>query len=184
MTQYAYFDSTQPAPQPVLGWYDTVAYPGVALPPAQDLLLLTPQQWNVSRTGNYWSVDAGQLVQFFAPLLSNAGVPQTDVNGNLILPGVVVPAVAVFTPVSGATITIPNNVSTVYIQGSTALASLTIDLPVAPVDNQELVIIFQVAVTALTLTPAAGYTSLVSYSGVSVSLGSRITSQLDGTVWC
>ena len=184
MTQYAYFDSTQPAPQPVLGWYDTVAYPGQSLPPVQDLLVLTPQQWGASRTGGYWAVDGSALVQFFNPILSVAGVPQTDANGNLLLPGLVIPASAIFTPTSGSTITVPNNTAEVLIKGGSTLAALTVDLPPEPVNKQPLTLIFEIGVTSLTITPPAGYTVNSPVTGVSVGAGSRIALTLDGTLWC
>lgn len=47
MPKFAQFDPAAPAPQPVIGWYDTdfVNYPN--LPPASNLLELTQDQWNL-----------------------------------------------------------------------------------------------------------------------------------------
>lgn len=66
MTQYAYFDHTQPAPSPVIGWYDTAAFAYPALPEADDLLELTPEEW-AARLGAAWGVAAGALVAMPAP---------------------------------------------------------------------------------------------------------------------
>jgi hypothetical protein len=67
MTQYAYYDHTQPAPQPVLGWYDTGLFDySAALPAAGDLLELTADQWNARLTG-LWAVSSGVLVAYTPP---------------------------------------------------------------------------------------------------------------------
>ena len=102
----------------------------------------------------------------------------------LIGPEITTPVSSGSTPTTGATVTIPNNVKTYYIRGTGTLASLTIDLPTAPVDNQDLVIVFQIAVTSLTITAAAGYTTNLATSGVPITAGSRVIYNLDGTVWC
>jgi parallel beta-helix repeat protein len=116
----------------------------------------------------------------------HAGAPMLSVSttGNAAATGVVTQGVYGVSPASGATVTIPNNVRTVYIRGSTTLASLTINLPVAPVDNQELVIILQVAVTSLTITPAAGFTMDSPIIGAPVTTNKKVWLVLDGTVWC
>jgi hypothetical protein len=54
------FDSTVPAPSPVLGFYDTEAQPQV------NLVTLTDAQW-ASRTNGYWAVVRGQLVPYTPP---------------------------------------------------------------------------------------------------------------------
>jgi hypothetical protein len=46
MPRYAYFDHTQPAPQRVLGWFDTDAHAFTALPDRADLLILSDAQWD------------------------------------------------------------------------------------------------------------------------------------------
>ena len=68
MTQYAYFDSTKPDPKPVTGWYDTgaVVYPN--LPPAANLLPLTPAQW-ATRLTSQWAVSGGALVSYAPPVV-------------------------------------------------------------------------------------------------------------------
>lgn len=71
--QYARFDHTQPAPRPVIGWYDTglVDY-GDTLPDAADLLEVTAEQW-AARVEQLWAVDAnGALVAGTPPPLSPA----------------------------------------------------------------------------------------------------------------
>ena len=112
------------------------------------------------------------------------GVAGIDANGNLVSSGVVTQAASGSSPTTGSTVTIPNNVKTYSVRGAATLASLTIDLPLQPVDNQDLVIVFQVAVTSLTITPGAGYTSNLPIAGVAIQAGSRIVYNLDGTVWC
>jgi hypothetical protein len=66
MTQYAYFNSAADAPQPVLGWYDTVAVKYHTLPPAANLLALTPAQWYARMPGP-WAVMGRTLVPYTAP---------------------------------------------------------------------------------------------------------------------
>ncbi len=63
MPKYACFDSTAPAPAPVLGWYDTDRAKYAKMPAAADLLVLTYEQW-LNRLGNPsgWAVSNGALV--------------------------------------------------------------------------------------------------------------------------
>lgn len=71
MTQYAAFNSSIPSPSPITGWYDTefATYPN--LPPASDLLEVTPAQW-AARLENPsgWAVSNGALVAYTAPVPS------------------------------------------------------------------------------------------------------------------
>lgn len=65
MTQYAYFRSADPAPSPVIGWYDTGEFAYASLPAADDLLEVTAEQW----TGHFanpsgWAVSNGALVTY------------------------------------------------------------------------------------------------------------------------
>ncbi|MDR3736024.1 MAG: hypothetical protein P4L10_10875 [Acidobacteriaceae bacterium] len=80
MTQYAYFDSTISAPSPVVSWPDTEFLPLVNMPPAADLLALTPAQWDARMTG-LWAVSNGALVAYtppvIAPTLAEAQATQT-----------------------------------------------------------------------------------------------------------
>lgn len=68
MTRYAYYDSTQPAPQRVIGWYDTefVNYP--TLPIDESLLIVSDAQWDDRMTDpSGWAVDSGTLVAYVPP---------------------------------------------------------------------------------------------------------------------
>lgn len=67
MTQYAYFDSTVPAPSPVLGWYDTSVHDYPTLPPSIDLLQLADD--DQSRFSGPWAVANGVLVAYTPPAL-------------------------------------------------------------------------------------------------------------------
>ncbi|OYV43402.1 MAG: hypothetical protein B7X10_06400, partial [Burkholderiales bacterium 21-58-4] len=66
MTQYAYFNSSASGPQPVLGWYDTVAISYPTLPTDSDLLPVTTQQW-VARMSQLWVVNNGTLEAYVPP---------------------------------------------------------------------------------------------------------------------
>lgn len=69
MPQYAYFDSSAPAPAPVTGWYDTdfVTYPN--LPAAADLLAVTAAQWDAHMANPAgWAVSNGALVAYTPPV--------------------------------------------------------------------------------------------------------------------
>jgi len=63
MTQYAYFDSTKPAPQNVIGWYDTGVLNYETLPSPNDLLELTPEQWRAHFANpSGWAVINDKLI--------------------------------------------------------------------------------------------------------------------------
>jgi hypothetical protein len=84
MALLAYFDSTQPAPQPVLAWYDTgvIAYP--ALPASANLLQLTPTQW-ASRMTGLWAVQGGALVASTAPAPTLAEDAMAAIGAGLMI---------------------------------------------------------------------------------------------------
>jgi hypothetical protein len=68
MPQYACFDHTAPSPQPVIGWYDTdaVSYPN--LPPSDNLLAVSADQWTARLTNpSGWMIASGALVPYVAP---------------------------------------------------------------------------------------------------------------------
>ena len=70
MTQYAYFDSTQPAPQQIIGWYDTGALTYATLPVASDLLAVTPSQLAEHFANpSGWAVSNGALVPHTPPVV-------------------------------------------------------------------------------------------------------------------
>lgn len=56
MPRYAHFDHTQPAPRPVIGWFDTDAFDYVNPPPPDDMLEVTSEQW-AARLPGQWAVD-------------------------------------------------------------------------------------------------------------------------------
>lgn len=65
MSQYAQYDPSATAPQPVIGWYDTVVFEYADLPPSNALVQVTAQQWTQHFANpNGWTVSSGQL---FAP---------------------------------------------------------------------------------------------------------------------
>lgn len=74
MPKFAQFDPAAPAPQPVIGWYDTDALDYPNLPPAEKLLKLTESQWDGRMDTPF--VQAGLLIAAPAPtaaqLLVNA----------------------------------------------------------------------------------------------------------------
>jgi hypothetical protein len=66
MTQYAYFDATQPDPKPVIGWYDTSLYHYPNLPAAANLLEMSTGAWE-RRLEGLWAVSGGALVPYSPP---------------------------------------------------------------------------------------------------------------------
>jgi hypothetical protein len=69
MPQYAHFDHTAAAPQPVLGWYDTdfAEYPDQ--PDAADLFEMTPEQW-AARSLEPCAIDNGEIIVLPPPPLT------------------------------------------------------------------------------------------------------------------
>lgn len=70
MTQYVSFDSSKPDPKPIIGWWDTsfIDYPN--LPPASDLLEVTPAQWTQHMADlrlSSFTIQAGALVYAVVP---------------------------------------------------------------------------------------------------------------------
>lgn len=69
MPKYANYDSTQPSPSPVFGWYDTdfANYPN--LPDAANLLELSDADWKLHLTQGApeYAVDSGSLVPYTPP---------------------------------------------------------------------------------------------------------------------
>lgn len=61
-------------------------------------------------------------------------------------------------PVSGATVTIPNNCSWQHINPSGALSSLTVVMPANPIGGQEVLITVTQPITSFTLSPNTGQT--------------------------
>jgi hypothetical protein len=67
MTKFAYFDSSRPSPQPVLGWYDTELFNYPRLPAPSNMLALTDAQWSVRVVGS-WAVNGTQLIAYEHPV--------------------------------------------------------------------------------------------------------------------
>jgi len=85
------------------------------------------------------------------------------------------------TPTTGFTNTIPNGITTYILSPSGTLASGTITLPSSPVQNQYLVVLFDKAITSLTINPSSGQ-SLVG-SQASAAANSSIVFTYSGTTW-
>jgi len=68
MPKFAYFDHTTPAPQRIMGWYDTdfVDYPN--LPDPADLFEMTQAQWD-ARSLSPSALDNGEIVVLPTPPL-------------------------------------------------------------------------------------------------------------------
>lgn len=72
MAKYVSYDSENPAPSPVNGWYDAdtinygAGFPAVnKLPAGGQLLEITTEQWAATRTNlNGWAVSNGALVPY------------------------------------------------------------------------------------------------------------------------
>lgn len=70
MTQYVSYDPSKPDPKPIIGWWDTsfANYPN--LPPASDLLEVTPAQWTQHIADlrlSSFTIQAGALVYAVVP---------------------------------------------------------------------------------------------------------------------
>jgi hypothetical protein len=68
MTQYVSFNSAQPDPKPITGSYDTAFATWPNMPPAVDLLALTPTQWAAYIANpNGWVISGGAIVAATVP---------------------------------------------------------------------------------------------------------------------
>jgi hypothetical protein len=104
MPQYANFDHAAPAPQPVTGWYDTDALVYPDPPPPEDMLELTPEQWDVRMDGQ-WAVADGALVPY-----TPSPIPPTTPDGiyaSLLTQGITITSDS--TPALNATYPITEN---------------------------------------------------------------------------
>ncbi len=137
-----------------------------------DLLRLVP----ISGFSNYLALSPGSASQA-AALVSAGALPDSGValagagNGAVALgtAGANGSPVALLgaraeqsysyqTPSSGASLAVPNNCSLLQIAGSATLAALSVTLPAAPIDGQEVTIATLPAISALTLSANAGQT--------------------------
>lgn len=70
MPKYAYFNSTQTAPQQVIGWYDTDLFTYTNLPTSENLVEVSELQWNARLSNpSAWAIDGGDLVSYSPPIL-------------------------------------------------------------------------------------------------------------------
>lgn len=77
MTQYAQFNPSL-APAPVTGWYDTGVADYPNLPPAANLLEVTPAQWAAHMANpSGWAVQNGSLIAYTAPVPAPTLAQQT-----------------------------------------------------------------------------------------------------------
>lgn len=82
MPKYAQFDPSVPAPQPVIGWYDTDAFDYPNLPAAANLLELTQEQWDARLITPF--VKNGALVAAPVPTAAQALKAAKDAQIELI----------------------------------------------------------------------------------------------------
>ena len=54
------------ATAPALGWFDTICFPAISLPPLANLITLTEAEWEAHFAGN-WAVSEGGLVPHVLP---------------------------------------------------------------------------------------------------------------------
>lgn len=97
--------------------------------------------------------------------IGTAGNSQTlmmDANNNLIIGSIVDGDTSYSTPTTGTTVVIPENSKTHIVNPSATLAALTVQLPATPTtqsgDSFRLWVIFNAAVTELTVTEGSGTT--------------------------
>jgi hypothetical protein len=90
-------------------------------------------------------------------------------------------------PLTGASVTIANNIGSLVIDPAGTIAALTVVMPAAPVDGQWLNIASSNTVTALTLTPGAGQTIAQAPTAITVSTtapyGYRFIYRAANTKW-
>lgn len=83
-------------------------------------------------------------------------------------------AVAYINPTSGSSVTVSDYTGGIYIQGSSALATLSVMLPASPVDDQTCTICSQSGVTALMLTANTGQSIFPPTTPTALSAGISI----------
>ncbi len=87
------------------------------------------------------------------------------------------------TPASGAALLVPNNCSLLQIAGSATLASLSITMPAAPIDGQEVTIATLPTITALTLQANTGQTISGAPSTMAGNSAIRFIFFATGSLW-
>lgn len=107
-----------------------------------------------------------------------------DANGNFItLKSVADQSYSLQTPVTGFSITIANNISTLLVNPAGPLASGTIIMPATPVDGQNINISTTHSITALTLSPNAGQTVTLPPLTLTAGSGIQYIYNLANTTW-
>ncbi len=87
------------------------------------------------------------------------------------------------TPASGAALVVPNNCSLLQIAGSATLAALSVTLPAAPIDGQEVTIATIPAITALTLNANTGQTIAGAPTALSANSAARFIFFATSALW-
>lgn len=118
MPKFAYFDASQPSPQPVIGWLDTDAATYATMPASIDLLTLSEAQWAArSTTPAGWEVSSGTLTARVSPPILpptlaqqaaaavNAGLT-IALSGSITLPATLFPTDAATQGKLGAVVTV------------------------------------------------------------------------------
>lgn len=63
MPKFAFYRPADPAPQPVMGWYDTDNFTHAELPPDEHLVRVTAEQWKARLTDPAgWIVKKGKII--------------------------------------------------------------------------------------------------------------------------
>lgn len=88
MPFYASFDHTKPSPAQVTGWYNTNKFVYSTMPPTEDLLEISPAQWD-ERLANPsgWAISSGMLVSY---------IPQSPPGPTLAQQVAAIPSVPVW----------------------------------------------------------------------------------------
>lgn len=89
------------------------------------------------------------------------------------------PTIVTASPASGATLTVPAGTDVLVIGGSGALAALTLALPASPA---RLLVVFAVAVTALSFAAPSGVT-IAANAPNAAGAGAFLHAVLAGSIW-
>jgi hypothetical protein len=107
-----------------------------------------------------------------------------DANGNFInKKSIVDQSYSLQVPVTGFSITIANNITTLLINPAGTLATGTITMPATPIDGQIVQVGSSQIVSSLTVSANAGQTLLGAPTSITPSGGFRYIYNLSGTTW-
>lgn len=107
-----------------------------------------------------------------------------DANGNFIhLFAKADQSKSVQVPITGFTITIGNNTSTLILNPAGTLATGTITMPATPIDGQEVQITSSQTITALTVSPNAAQTISNAPTTLTAGIGYKFIYHVAGTNW-